>query len=73
MKAYIDRATTIFNMEIKGRKFNTKVTFVKKYNDPAYKDVIEEKSLSKSIDGVARAAHYELEDEDEDEDEEDEE
>ena len=70
MKAYIDRATTIFNMEIKGRKFNTKVTFVKKYNDPAYKDVIEEKSLSKSMDGVARAAHYELEDEEDDEEDE---
>ena len=60
MKCYVDRATAILNMELKDRKFNTKVKFVKKYNHPAYKDVVEEKSLSKSINDVARAAHDQL-------------
>ena len=67
MKSYIDRATAIFNMESKDRKFNTKVKVVKKYKDPAYKDVVEEKSLSKSINGIARAAHNELDIEEESE------
>jgi hypothetical protein len=65
MKSYIDRATAIFNMESKDRKFNTKVKVVKKYKDPAYKDVVEEKSLSKSLNGIARAAHNQLDIEEE--------
>ena len=77
MKSYVDRATAILNMELKDRKFNTKIKFVKKYNDPTYKDVIEEKSLSKSINDVARAAYdqlaHEIENQENEENEENEE